>query len=189
MTLTCNAVGDVLALIHLAIDIAKFLNDCHGAPAECRALCNELRSLERLLALSKPTILALRNEYLRELVKERLQIVSTRIEEGLQFIINFDSAFDVSVAADSAQCWRTTMLRWATKTSQSIKWRLRQSADAAACRVAIAQSVEPLIFSLLVYVSLSFILLPSLTPSLQCVSSRPEGCSWSVAGGVHWADR
>ena len=38
MPLTCNAFGDVLALMELAIVIAKVLNDCRAAPAECRAL-------------------------------------------------------------------------------------------------------------------------------------------------------
>ena len=186
MTLTCNAVGDVLALIKLAIEIAEFLNDCRGAPAECRMFSNEPRSLERLLALSKPTIIALRDESLREVVAERLQMVSARIEEGLQLIVKFRSTFD---ATRPTQSWRTTLLRWSTKAFQSVEWTLRRSADAKACRVIIAQSFKPLIFLLLVYACLDFVLLSPANPSLQCVLSRPEGCSWSVTGGVHWADR
>jgi len=157
MPLTCNAVGDVLALIQLAIDVSKFLSDCRGAPAECRALCDELRSLERLLVLSKPTILALQDESLRELVAERLRMVSTHIDEGLRLVIKFSSAFDVSMPADPAQSWRTTMLHWVTKASQSVQWRLRRSADATACRMAIAHSFQPLTFAVLVYVLLRFI--------------------------------
>jgi len=159
MMLSCNAVGDLLALIKLAIDIAKFLNDCRGAPAECCALCNELRALERMLTISKPTILALQDACLREIVAERMQMVSAHIEEALQLVTQFGSAFDVPVTTSPIQNRCTTLLRWATKAFQSVEWELRRYADVKACRVAISQSLEPLTFALLVHVCLSFFLL------------------------------
>jgi len=162
MPLTCNSVGDVLALIKLAIDIAKFLNDCRGAPAECRALYDELHSLERLLTLSKPTILRLKDEGLCGLVAGRLQMLSARIEEGLQLVVKFHSALDVSATSRPPRSRRTTVVRWVTKAFQSVEWTLKKSADAKACRVTIAQSFEPLIFSLLVYAIFSSILPLSL---------------------------
>ena len=44
---------------------------------------NAVPSLERPLAISKPDILAPRDEGLRELVAERLRMVSAHINEGL----------------------------------------------------------------------------------------------------------
>ena len=48
--ITCNAVGDILALASLALDMAKALNEIHGSPASYRALRSELESLHIVLA-------------------------------------------------------------------------------------------------------------------------------------------
>ncbi|VDB87231.1 unnamed protein product [Peniophora sp. CBMAI 1063] len=48
--ITCNAVGDILALATLVLDITHALNESRGSPAKYRALNSELKSLHIVLA-------------------------------------------------------------------------------------------------------------------------------------------
>jgi len=153
MPLSCNAVGDILALIKLAIDIATFVADFLDAPCECRALLQDLRSIERLLALAQPIIRAIEQEALQELVMDRLRIVSQRVQDGLELVAKFRSALDTSPIEPRSK-WRATVVRWTTKTAERVVWALKRNMNAEACRVAIAQSFEPLVFALLLYATL-----------------------------------
>jgi len=119
MPISCNAVGDIIALVQLGIKITEVLNESRKAPADCRALCNDLRSLEQLIAHSRPTIDGLRDYMLLQLVNERLNDVSRQILDGLKLIYNFDTAFSVS-SAYKGQHWRQNLHHWAIKSKQSI---------------------------------------------------------------------
>jgi len=151
MPISCNAVGDIIALVQLGIKIAEVLSESRKAPADCRALCDDLRSLERLIALSRPTIDELRDHKLRELVSERLNDVSHQILGGLKVICNFDAAFDVS-ADHMERDWRQIIYYWGKVSKQSIIWAVKGNASARDARVKIAQSFTSLIFAVLVYV-------------------------------------
>ncbi|VDB99434.1 unnamed protein product [Peniophora sp. CBMAI 1063] len=48
--ISCNAVGDILALATLFLDIARALDESRGSPAKWRALNSELKSLHIVLA-------------------------------------------------------------------------------------------------------------------------------------------
>ena len=148
MPLTCNAVGDVLALIQLAIEVAKFLAEYRNAPAECRALLQDLRSMERLLAIALPTIRDIKDAALKEAVMERLRIVSQRVQDALNLVAEFRSASD-DVPVNRGRNWRTTVSKFVTNQSERIMWAMKRNANAEACRVAIAQSFEPLVLALL----------------------------------------
>ena len=50
LSISCNAVGDILALATLVLDIYRALDDAHGSPAKYRALVSELKSLHVVLA-------------------------------------------------------------------------------------------------------------------------------------------
>jgi len=151
MPISCNAVGDIIALVQLGIKVAEVLSESRKAPTNCRALCNDLRSLERLIALSRRTIDELQDLTLRETVIERLNDVSRQILDGLKLICNFDAAFDVS-ADHTERDWRQTLRHWGGVSKQSIAWALKHNASARDARAAIAQSYTSLIFALLVYV-------------------------------------
>jgi len=151
MPITCNAVGDIIALVQLGIKIADVLNESRNAPADCRALCNDLRSLERLVTQSQPTIDGLQDHKLRELVRERLENVSRQIMDGLKLICNFNTAFDASINL-AEHHWRQVVKYWARKSKQSINWALKHNASARDARATIAQSFTSLIFALLVFV-------------------------------------
>jgi len=170
MPLTCNAVGDVLALIQLAIDIARFVADYRHAPSECRALLQDLRSMERLLALAQPTILAIKDAALKEATAERLRIVSQRVQDALNLVVKFRSAFD-NAPVDPRSKWRATIVKWVTKQSEKVAWALKRNGDAEACRVAIAQSFEPLTLALLLCVPLPVL---KRVP-LNCHAARGTG--------------
>lgn len=49
-TLTCNAVGDIIAIAGIIHDVGKALNESRGSPAKYRALNSELKSLHIVLA-------------------------------------------------------------------------------------------------------------------------------------------
>jgi len=151
MSLSCNAVGDIIALVQLGIKIAEVLSESRNAPAACRALCNDLRSLERLIAISRPTIDGLKDHTLQQLVSERLDDVSHQRLDGLKLICNFDTAFDVS-AHYTEPHWRQTLRYWVKMSKQSITWTLNHNASARDARVSIAQSFTSLIFAVLVCV-------------------------------------
>jgi len=151
MPISCNAVGDIIALVQLGIKVAEVLSESRKAPADCRALCNDLRSLERLIALSHRTIDELQDLTLQEVVIERLNDVSQQILDALKLICNFDAAFDVS-AINTEREWHQILQHWGKRTKQSIDWALKHNASARDARVAISQSFTSLIFALLVYV-------------------------------------
>jgi len=148
MPITCNAVGDVLALIQLAIEIAKFVADYRNAPEECQALLQDLRSMERLLAIAQPTIRSITDLALKEAVMERLRITSERIQDALDHVAVFPSSLD-SAPVDRRRSWRTTFVKCVTKQSERIMWALKRGGNVEACRIAIAQSFEPLNLALL----------------------------------------
>jgi len=148
MSLTCKAVGDVLALIQLAIEIAKFVAEYRSAPAECRALLQDLRSMERLLAIALPTIRDIKDAARKDAVLERLRIVSQNVQDALDLAAEFRSASD-QVPAGRGRNWGTTIFRCVTKQSERVMWEMKRNANAEACRVAIAQSFEPLVLALL----------------------------------------
>lgn len=48
--ITCNAVGDILAIATLVLDIARALNESRGSPSDYRTLVGELNSLNIVLS-------------------------------------------------------------------------------------------------------------------------------------------
>ena len=148
MPLTCNAVGDVLALIQLAIEIAKFLAEYRNAPAECRALLQDLRSMERLLAIALPTIRDIKDAALKEAVMEHRASSRSVFRMPSTLVAEFRSASD-DVPVNRGRNWRTTVSKFVTNQSERIMWAMKRNANAEACRVAIAQSFEPLVLALL----------------------------------------
>jgi len=151
MPISCNAVGDIIALVQLAIYVAQTLSDTRKAPAECRALCNELRALERLIALSRPAIDGLDSDQLRGLVDERLYEVCAAIMAGLELIVDMDTAFDGAGRNESLDR-RQRFSRWIRKARQNTTWALKEKASAREARAAIAQCFTTLNYALLVYV-------------------------------------
>ncbi|KAH7103270.1 hypothetical protein BKA62DRAFT_697920 [Auriculariales sp. MPI-PUGE-AT-0066] len=144
--ITCNAVGDIIALVQLAITIVEFIGECKGAPQDCLELCQELRSLERLLAVAQSIIAEIRNEKHREIVTERLRIVGRHVAEGLDLVAEFDTAF---TASDSRNGRKSRFAFLCKKTGQRVMWKLKRKVNAEACRVIIARCLEPLMVALL----------------------------------------
>ena len=48
--ITCNAVGDILALAMLVLDVIRALNDAKGSASEYRVSVDELNGLRTILA-------------------------------------------------------------------------------------------------------------------------------------------
>ena len=151
MPITCNAVGDLLALVELAIKIANTLNEARKAPAECRVLLSELQALQSLVELSRPMVEVLTDETLRRLVDQRLYAVTQRIHDGLALVVDLDIAQDTPHARSSTQQTLARKIkRWSRLSTESLRYALKKNADAHECREAISQSFTSLIYALLV---------------------------------------
>jgi len=151
MPITCNAVGDLLALVELAIKVANTLNEARKAPAECRALLSELQALQSLVELSRPMIEVSTDETLRRFVDQRLCAVTQRILDGLALVVDLDIAQDPTRAStDVRETLTGKIKRWARVSKECLQHALKKNASARECREAIAQSFTSLIYALLV---------------------------------------
>ena len=101
--------------------------------------------MELLLAIAQPEIRDIKDLTLKEAVMKRLRTVS---ERALGHVAEFSSPLD-SVPADRRRNWRMTFVKSVTKPYERIMCALKRSSNAEACRVAIAQSYEPLVLALL----------------------------------------
>ncbi|KAH7102337.1 hypothetical protein BKA62DRAFT_769771 [Auriculariales sp. MPI-PUGE-AT-0066] len=177
---TCTSVGDVLALVQLGIDIVKFVNDCHGAPTECRTLWSDFTSLERLLEATIPSVEAMRNIHIRDIVIERIMAVYELVLSGLQLIAHVDL---VDVASPVPKSFQRSFLQWASRVRRCVQWKLHHSADAKKCQAKIGQALQHLMFAML----LSKGLCDDLTMVMDLISETTrfqQQCIAAVHGSI-----
>ena len=87
--ITCNAVGDILALATLVLDIAHALNDSRGSSAEYRAFTTELNSLNIVLASVARVAELTADVKLRAEIVYEADRCGKDIQRGLDRIVKF----------------------------------------------------------------------------------------------------
>ena len=140
--ITCNAVGDIIALVQLACQIVTALNESRGARASCRELLAQLTSIANLLRVSQTAIDSLRDESLRKIVDAQLAMTTQCIEEALNKIAQFPQLLPQPTTS------RYTLGDRARTAWSSVKWELLGKADANACLDRVGLAFEPLTFAL-----------------------------------------
>ena len=146
--ITSNAVGDIIALTQLAIQIARAVNETRGAAVEWRELHAQFTSIHRLLQLSQPTIASLEDVNHQSIVLEQLEIVSERVKEGLLYLARFDT--DFATAENLRE--QSELAARAKRAWGSVKWEFLRKTDVLGCRRKISGCFEPLTFALLMCV-------------------------------------
>ena len=140
--ISCNAVGDIIALVQLACQIVTALNESRGAQAECRELFAQLTSIAHVLEVSRHTIDSLRIDALRKIVDEQLASTSRYIQDGLGKVARFSDLLP------QATTGRPTLGDRAMTTWSCLKWEFLGKADVKACRDDFARAFQPLTFAL-----------------------------------------
>ena len=96
---TCNAVGDILALAILVLDFAQALDETSGSSADYRALNSELKSLHIVLASVNRVAELTVDELLREQIFREVERCGGFIRDTLERIAKFSlMGRDVSTA-------------------------------------------------------------------------------------------
>jgi len=141
--ITCNAIGDILAVASLILSIAKALDESRGAPAEYRAFVAELHSLGHLLnSIYRVTDGCADAELRRQIVKE-VASTATDIHSALDKVAVFNSLSDLQ-ADDSSDRRSDAGIPSSFRFERQwvkVKWRLFQHSkvvkvigELAACR-------------------------------------------------------
>ena len=135
--ITCNAVGDIIALATLVLDIYNALKESRGSPAEYKALNAELKSLHIVLAsiarvadLTSDTLL--QDEILREVER-----CGNDIRRAIEKIAKF-SALGREAASDHVL--RVRLKRQLYK----LEWRFRYRGNVQTVREELALATQRL---------------------------------------------
>ncbi|VDB87230.1 unnamed protein product [Peniophora sp. CBMAI 1063] len=135
--ITCNAVGDILALATLFLDIARALDESRGSPAKWRALNSELKSLHIVLAsvarvAENTTDTLLRGEIVRE-VNRCGDDVRRALERAAEFsVLGRDESPDDVCSIRMKRQW------------YKLKWRFGYHGSAESIREELAAAIQRL---------------------------------------------
>ncbi|KAH7102345.1 hypothetical protein BKA62DRAFT_700108 [Auriculariales sp. MPI-PUGE-AT-0066] len=144
--LTCDAVGDAIALVKLAKDNVVFFSECRGSPAECQSLQSELALLESLLDTVIPAIEANAEEKLRNSVLQQMEVLYKLLLSGLNKIACIDL---VESTAPTTSSKRRTFIKWTNHVRKCVEWQIRHSADTKKRQAEISRALQPLMLSIL----------------------------------------
>ena len=117
--ITCNAVGDIIALAELVLDLARAMNDIHGSPASYRALDLDLKSLHIVLASVHRAAQLTNDTLLREQIVGQVKQYEASVRRALERIAKFSALGRAGTADDSTRV--KVKRQW-----YKIEWRLRQ---------------------------------------------------------------
>ena len=132
--ITCNAVGDILALAALVLDAIRALNDARGSAAEHRRFKSDLKGLHTILEaaarVAKDTVDdALRKELVREVDE-----CGQDVQEALKRVTKF-SAIDTSGDGFRAR---------ATRTRYKLEWRFSRRDEVQTVRNELVTATQRL---------------------------------------------
>jgi len=158
MSIVCDAVDDLLALVELAVDIATALDEARSAPTdpEHHALLKELQSLQRLIKLWKPAIEVLQDGKVRSVIMKRLSIAAVHLCNGLAFMADLDIMEDgpqIYTGFPPTTDIRTKIKRLIRESIKRLTWDLKTDACTDQCRIAVGYGFICVVYSLLVYVA------------------------------------
>ncbi|KZV96114.1 hypothetical protein EXIGLDRAFT_747834 [Exidia glandulosa HHB12029] len=140
---TFNAIGDMIALLQVGLDIIKRLDSIRGARAEYRQLADELQALKPILLLYSRAIEALPDIDSRDLVLQPIASAYQDIGHALCLLANFDP-LGLSVLPRATRGRSRLRVVWS-----SLQWSLRGSADVKAGLEKLQKSVDRLKLALI----------------------------------------
>ncbi|KZV61196.1 hypothetical protein PENSPDRAFT_308089 [Peniophora sp. CONT] len=113
-SITCNAIGDIIAVVQLIRDIVVALNDAHGAAEEYKQFVYVLKALGTVLAEVYNLAKASQNESLCQVVLEEVQRCCIDINSAHNSITNFEKLEETSTRSSrGARAGLVlTKLRW-----------------------------------------------------------------------------
>lgn len=97
--ITCNAVGDILALATLVLDFTRALDESRGSPAKYRALNSELKSLHIVLASVSRVAELTADPLLRDEIVDKVARCGSDVRRALEKVAKF-SALGRDATAD-----------------------------------------------------------------------------------------
>ena len=98
--LTCNAVGDILALATLVLDLARALSESSGSPSEYRAFTAELNSLNIVLSSVGRIAQLTTDDRLRGEIVREVDLCGSDIQRALEGIAKFSELGRVGKGTD-----------------------------------------------------------------------------------------
>lgn len=101
--ITCNAVGDIIALASLVLDIARALNDTRGAASEYRSFSDELNGFHTMLTTAARVAKDTDDDALRDEIVREVDRCGHDVQGALTRIGKF-SALDANAARGSGVC-------------------------------------------------------------------------------------
>jgi len=127
--ITFGAVGDIISVCLLANEIIVCLDDARGSPKEYRALCDELRSLERALLEAAHMLEKQRSGIglLAKTIAEEVTASKSCLEQFRDSLARYDVAFQPKSPAGSTKCF-----------AKSVQWRLVEKETISKFREGIA---------------------------------------------------
>ncbi|KZV72421.1 hypothetical protein PENSPDRAFT_363417 [Peniophora sp. CONT] len=141
--ITCNAVGDIIAVATLVLDIARALDESRGSPAKYRAFTSELKSLHIVLA-SVARVAELTNDaLLRDEIVREVDRCGNDVRRTLERVAKFSA---LGRDASSDDILRIRMKRQWYK----LEWRFGYHGSAESVRDDLAMATQRLTVYLVV---------------------------------------
>ena len=91
MLITCNAVGDILALATLVLDVIRALNDAKGSASEYRVFVDELNGLRTILAAAARVAQDNVDGALREQLIREVDQCGRNAQDALARVVDFSA--------------------------------------------------------------------------------------------------
>ncbi|VDB87234.1 unnamed protein product [Peniophora sp. CBMAI 1063] len=135
--ITCNAVGDILALAELVIDVVRALNDARGAPAEYRAFNQELNSLHAILLTATRIAKNTDDPVLREEIIRNVDQCGRDVQASLARVA------DLSALSDDAGSTSGMRDRF-RRNRYKLVWRFKHRDEAQTFRQELATATQRL---------------------------------------------
>ncbi|VDC01797.1 unnamed protein product [Peniophora sp. CBMAI 1063] len=133
--ITCNAIGDIIAVVQLIRDIAVALNDVRGAAEEYRQFTRVLTALGTVMAEVYGLTLASHNETLKQAVLEEVQLCCADINNAHNSISGFEVLEETSLGHKRNATQRAL---------KKIQWHLLRASDVAKYAQRFGESHERL---------------------------------------------
>ena len=137
---TCNAVGDILALAALVLDIIRALNDAKGSASEYRVFVDELNGLHTILKSAARVAEDSADNALREQIIREVDQCGRNAQDALARVVDFSA---MNVDGDGLRAR-------ATRTRYKLQWRFFRRDEAQTVRKELAMAIQRLTLQLVV---------------------------------------
>ena len=135
--ITCNAVGDILALATLVLDVYHALNDAGGSATEYRKFQSDLNAIHTMLTSAARVAKDTFDDVLRDEIVREVNECGQDIQQALARVAKF-STLDGDGAATSGL--RVKLKRhW-----HKVEWRILQRDETQAVRKELALATQRL---------------------------------------------